>query len=69
MLRRILAPIRVRLTLWYMLMLALVLALFGAALYLTLRTNLYANLDDVLRSSTSLLANTMEVDGGGLEAS
>jgi len=66
MLRRILAPIRVRLTLWYMLMLALVLALFGAVLYLTLRTSLYANLDGVLRSSTSLLANMLEVNDGSL---
>ena len=38
--------IRVRLTLWYVLLLAIILAAFSFGVYFTLRHNLYANLDD-----------------------
>jgi heavy metal sensor kinase len=57
--------IRVRLTLWYVLLLAVVLALFGGALYLALRITLYDNLDDILRSSAALIADALEVDAQG----
>ena len=43
-----LRSIRLRLTLWYVLLLAIILAGFSAGIYLTLRHNLYANLDDSL---------------------
>ena len=42
--------IRLRLTLWYVLLLAIILAGFSAGIYLTLRHNLYANLDDSLET-------------------
>jgi len=58
-------PIRVRLTLWYVLLLTLVLAAFSAALYLALRISLYEDLDDVLRSSATLVTNTLQVDARG----
>jgi heavy metal sensor kinase len=64
-LRDFLRPIRVRLTLWYVLLLAVVLALFGGVLYLALQITLYDNLDAILRSSAGLLASTLEVDAEG----
>lgn len=64
-LRRLSRSVRVRLTLWYILLLALVLVVFSGALYLTLRTALYHNLDDALRNSAALLVNALEVDAQG----
>jgi len=56
--------IRVRLTLWYIVLLAIILAAFSAGIYLTLRHSLYANLDDSLevRSEELLLAVRFQVD-------
>ncbi len=45
---RLLRPIRVRLTLWYVLLLAITLAAFSAGVYFALRQSLYSNLDDSL---------------------
>jgi heavy metal sensor kinase len=45
-----LRSIRLRLTLWYVLLLAIILAGFSAGIYLTLQHNLYANLDDSLET-------------------
>lgn len=45
------APIRVRLTLWYVLLLALILVLFSAMLYLILDNGLDRQVDDDLRLS------------------
>jgi len=64
-LRRLFRSIRVRLTLWYVLLLALVLVAFSGALYLTLRTALYHNLDNALRNSAALLVNALDVDDQG----
>jgi heavy metal sensor kinase len=64
-LRNSLRSVRVRLTLWYLLLLTAVLTAFSGALYLALRITLYDNLDDILRSSAGLLAGTMEVDAKG----
>jgi len=58
-------PIRVRLTLWYVLLLAVVLTTFSGALYLALRITLYDDLDNILRSSAELVTNTLEVDDQG----
>ena len=64
-LRNLVRSIRVRLTLWYVLLLAIVLIVFGGALYLALSISLYDNLNDVLRSSAALIAGTLEVDAQG----
>ncbi len=64
-LRNWLRPIRVRLTLWYVLLLAVVLTMFSGALYLALRITLYDDLDSLLRSSAALVTNTLEVDDQG----
>jgi heavy metal sensor kinase len=71
--------IRLRLTLWYVLLLAIVLAGFSAGVFLTLRHNLYANLDNSLdvRASDLLAAVQFEearptlpttISAGGSEA-
>jgi heavy metal sensor kinase len=57
--------IRVRLTIWYLLLLAVTLAVFSVAVYLALRQSLYDNLDDALESRSELVAGI--VAGGGLE--
>jgi heavy metal sensor kinase len=61
-----LRPIRVRLTLWYVLLLAATLGVFVVAVYFALRESLYANLDDSLETRMELVAGLV-VDGGGLE--
>lgn len=57
--------VRVRLTLWYVLLLALVLIAFSGALYLALRAALYYNMDNALRNSAALLTNALDVDAQG----
>ncbi len=48
--------VRLRLTLWYVFLLAIILACFSAGVYIFLRTNLYDDLDDSVRNraATSL---------------
>lgn len=58
-------PIRVRLTLWYALLLAIVLIAFSVALYLALRLSLYENLDDALCNGAELVTDAPQVDAGG----
>jgi heavy metal sensor kinase len=58
-------PIRTRLTLWYLLLLFGVLALFGGALYLALHLALYRSTDDVLRTSAPLIVNAFEENADG----
>src|SRR3990172_12986214 len=55
--------IRLRLTLWYVLLLAVILAAFSAGIYVTLRHNLYANLDDSLETRADDLLATVRFDG------
>jgi heavy metal sensor kinase len=57
--------IRVRLTLWYVLLLAIVLVLFGGAVYLALGYTRYNDVDTILRSSAALLAGAVEIDAQG----
>ena len=57
------APIRLRLTLWYLLLLAVILAAFSAGIYLLLRHNLYQNLDDSIQSRASALLNVIQYEG------
>ena len=57
-------PIRWRLTLWYALLLAVVMALSGGALYFGLRQQLYASFDEQLLNRAALtLASVRVVDG------
>ena len=57
-------PIRWRLTLWYAALLALVMALFSGALYLSLRHQLYASFDEQLLNQAALtLASVRVADG------
>ncbi len=57
------ASIRVRLTLWYVLLLAVILAVFGASVYLTLRRSLYASLDESIQNQSSVLLGAIRFEG------
>jgi heavy metal sensor kinase len=59
----VIRSIRLRLTLWYVLLLAVVLAGFSAGIYVTLRHNLYANLDDSLQTRSADLLPLVRYDG------
>jgi heavy metal sensor kinase len=61
----VLRSIRLRLTLWYVLLLALILAGFSAGIYLTLQHNLYANLDDSLETRANDLLPLVSYQEGG----
>ncbi len=56
--------IRLRLTLWYVLLLAIALAAFGAGIYLTLRHNINDGLDESVRNRANLLADVVRYDNG-----
>lgn len=56
--------LRVRLTLWYVLLLAVVLAAFGAAIYVTLRYSLNEGLSDSVENRAELLSSVIQYDGG-----
>jgi len=51
-----LRSIRVRLTLWYVLLLAVILAAFSGGVFLALRQNLYTNLNDSLDNREAIVA-------------
>ncbi len=57
------APIRLRLTLWYVLLMAVILAAFCTGVYLVLREALYQNLDDSVENRASVLLNAIQYDG------
>jgi len=54
--------LRLRLTLWYVLLLAVILAGFSAGIYLTLRHNLYDSLDDSIRNRADTLLGVVQYD-------
>lgn len=56
--------IRVRLTLWYVLLLAVILALFSAGVYVALRDSLNRNLNDTLETDAEVLEAAVEVNNG-----
>ena len=57
--------IRLRLTLWYVLLLSVILAAFTASVYLVLRHALYGNLDaSIERQASVLLDETVQFEGG-----
>ena len=58
-----LRSIRFRLTLWYVLLLAIILAGFSAGIYFTLRHNLYGNLDDSLQTRANDLLPLVSYNG------
>jgi heavy metal sensor kinase len=58
-----LRSVRLRLTLWYVLLLAIILAAFSAGIYLTLRHNLYDNLDDSIQNRANILLDIMGYEG------
>lgn len=60
------APIRLRLTLWYVLLLAVILAVFAAGIYLLLRQSLYENLDDSIQNRAANLLDLVQYDEDSL---
>ena len=56
--------IRVRLTVWFVLLLALLLAAFGAGVYLLLRQSLYQNLDESIESRAGTLVDLVRIEDG-----
>lgn len=58
--------LRLRLTLWYVVLLAIILIAFSGVLYARLNTNLRDNLDDALRNRADLLIGTVTNENGRL---
>jgi heavy metal sensor kinase len=56
--------IRLRLTLWYLLVLVVVLALFGGGVYFALRESLEDGLETSVRSRSDALLSVIQIDGG-----
>ncbi|MEX1253156.1 MAG: heavy metal sensor histidine kinase [Dehalococcoidia bacterium] len=61
---RRLRSIRVRLTLWYVVLLAVILAAFSAGIYLTLRYSLSSNLNDSLTNRANILLGIVQYEDG-----
>jgi heavy metal sensor kinase len=59
-----LRSIRVRLTLWYVLLLAVILAVFSGGVYFALRWSLYNNLEDALDTRADTLFGVITVEDG-----
>jgi heavy metal sensor kinase len=66
--RRVIPSVRMRLTLWYVLLLVLVLALFGGSLYVGLSRALYQSIDDALQRNASVLSGTLEAQADEKQA-
>ena len=60
MLRRV--PIRLRLTLWYVILLGIILAVFIAGVYLMLRQSLYYNLDESMLNRADALLSAIQYE-------
>ncbi|MDI3341721.1 MAG: histidine kinase dimerization/phospho-acceptor domain-containing protein [Sphaerobacter sp.] len=61
---RIPQAIRIRLTLWYVLVLAIILTTFSGGVYVALRESLYSTLDSNLESRAAALAGIVEIRNG-----
>jgi heavy metal sensor kinase len=59
-------PIRLRLTLWYVVLLAIILAVFIAGVYLLLRQSLYRNLDESMLNQANVLLDIVQYEGDRL---
>ena len=57
-------PIRIRLSLWYTLLTALVLVIFSFALYIGLKRQLSTTLDQDLRNQAALASTSITYAGG-----
>ena len=60
----VLRSVRLRLTLWYVLLLAVILAAFSAGIYLLLQNNLYDNLDDSIRNRANTFLDVIQYEAG-----
>lgn len=60
---KFLKSIKFRLTLWFLAVIVLILAVFGVAAYILLRGSLYRNLDDSLRDRINELQSSTRYDG------
>ena len=60
----LLRPIRVRLTLWYVLLVAVILAVFSGGLYVALRQLLYENLNDSLDNRAEIVQALIRYEDG-----
>src|SRR5258708_39539081 len=60
------ASIRVRLTLWYVALLAIILLAFSVLLYLTLSRSLREELDITLSTEAARLINSMNYENGAV---
>ncbi len=61
--------IRVRLTAWYVVVLALILAAFCVGLYFAMRANLYSNMDDSLETRAEALDGVIDSDSDAVSIS
>src|ERR1700682_3858339 len=59
-----LRSIRVRLTIWYVVLLALILGAFSIGVFVALRQTVYNNLDDSVDSKAQLFLGIVDVSGG-----
>ncbi len=57
------APLRLRLTIWYVFLLAVILAVFATGIYLLLRHSLYQSLDESIQNRASTLLNFVQYEG------
>jgi heavy metal sensor kinase len=60
----VLRSVRLRLTLWYVLLLAIILAGFSAGVYVVLRHNLYDNLDDLIQNRANTFLDVVRYEDG-----
>lgn len=60
-----LRSIRVRLTLWYLVVLALILALFAAGIYVSMSRSLHEQLDDAVKNRARLVEPLVTLDASG----
>jgi heavy metal sensor kinase len=58
----ILRSVRLRLTLWYVVLLAVILAAFCAGVYMVMRAQLYHNLDDSIENRSNILLGVILFD-------
>ena len=54
--------VRLRLTLWYVLLLAIILAVFSAGVYVVLRQDLYGNLDGSIQNRTNVFLGVIQYE-------
>lgn len=60
---RFLKSVRLRLTIWYLVVIVVLLGVFGTVAYVMLSHNLYQNLDDSLKNRLTELQTTLQVQG------